>query len=304
VEVSVKLAVFFGVYEAEKSFAQNTLGQLLDILRQHEVYVLILDDASSSRVGETLLKAFAGRSNVQIDLIRNERSSGFRGAMDRTLFAFRHISLTNHEFDYILRVDADLFFNRKELAALFDQSLLPAKGMVGTTAKFRWRDLIQVLADLIPFGFRRRQQQGVVEHKWEFKRMKPVWWWDLGLRSLLHGFNRNFIGGSFQIIAGSTLSELSRRGWLDRKPLEGLGLVFGEDVMSNVLVKALNHPLVDIAELVPDWACDMAINPHKGDSQSIQANKYYLVHPLKGDVWGLRVRQELERLQVARFESV
>jgi hypothetical protein len=302
VEIFVKFAVFFGVYEAEKSFAQNTLGQLLDILRQHEVYVLILDDASSSHVGDKLIKAFGDRYNVHLELVRNERSSGFRGAMDRTLFAFRHISLINQTFDYILRVDADLFFNRKDLARLFDSGLLPAQGLVGTTAKFRWRDLIQFLADLLPFGFRRRQRQAVVEHQWEFKRIRPVWWWDLGLRSLLHGFKRNFIGGSFQIIAGSTFYELSTRGWLTRKPLEGLGLVFGEDVMSNVLVKALNHPLVDLAELLPDWTCDMAINSHKGDSESIQANRYYLVHPLKGDAWGLRVRQELESLQMTHFE--
>lgn len=300
----MKLAVFFGVYEAEKSFAQHTLGQLLDILRQHEVYVLILDDASSSRLGDALARAFSERPNVHIEVVRIEKSSGFRGAMDRTLFAFRHISNLNQPFDYVVRVDADLFFNRQELAALFDSKRLPERGLVGITAKFRWRDFIQFFADLIPLGFRRNQQHGVVEHKWELKRTRPVWWWDLGVRALFHGFGRRFIGGPFQIMAGSTLAELAKRGWLNRKPLEGLGLVFGEDVMSNVLVKALNHPLVDLADLVPDWTCDMAINPHKGGFQYIQANRYYLVHPLKGDAWGLRLRQELERLQVGRLESV
>jgi hypothetical protein len=123
------------------------------------------------------------------------------------------------------------------------------------------------------------------------------------LRALVHGFNRRFIGGPFQIIAGSTLTEWARRGWLHRKPLANLGLIFGEDVMTNMMVKALNHPLVDLAELVPDWACDMAINPHKGGPEFILANRYYLVHPLKGDPWGLRLRQELERLQVGRLSS-
>jgi len=112
---------------------------------------------------------------------------------------------------------------------------------------------------------------------------------------------RRFIGGSFQIIAGATLAEWALRGWLERRPLTGLGLVFGEDVMSNVLVMALNHPLVDLAELVPDWACDMAIHPQKGGAEFIQANRYYLVHPVKGDAWGLRLRQELQGPQVGRL---
>jgi hypothetical protein len=299
----MKIGVFFGVYEAEKTFAQQTLGQLLDILQSHDVHVLVLDDASPSFVGKSLQAAFVGRQRVTFEVIRNEKSSGFRGAMDRTLFAFRHLAGNPQEFDYILRVDADLFFNRKDLAGIFESGLLPKQGMVGTFAEFRGRDFIQLLADLLPLGFRRRQVNGVVEHKWELKRMRPVWWWDLGLRAIMNGFRRRFIGGPFQIIAGTTLREWAGRGWLDRKPLAGLGLVFGEDVMSNVLVKALNHPLVDLAELVPDWACDMAINPHKGGPEFIQANRYYLVHPLKGDAWGLRLRQELERLQVGRLSS-
>ncbi|HYX39328.1 MAG TPA: glycosyltransferase [Oligoflexus sp.] len=300
----MKIGVFFGVYEAEKAFAQQTLGQLLDILQNHDVHVLILDDASPSFLGQGLVQVYAGRKRVTFEVLRNEKSSGFRGAMDRTLFAFRHLSNSSQAFDYVLRVDADLFFNRKDLAGIFESHRLPKQGMIGSFARFRVRDYIQVLADLVPFGFRRRQVNGIVEHKWEFKRVRAVWWWDLGLRALRYGFNREFIGGPFQIIAGSTLMELSRKGWLDRRPLENLGLVFGEDVMSNILVKALNHPLMDLAELVPDWACDMAINPHKGDWQSIQANRYYLVHPLKGDPWGLRLRQELERVQVGHLESV
>ncbi|WP_141730875.1 glycosyltransferase [Oligoflexus tunisiensis] len=300
----MKIGVFFGVYEAEKPFAQQTLGQLLDILQNHDVHVLILDDASPSFLGDSLARAFADRKNTSFEVIRKEQSSGFRGAMDRTLLAFRCLAESGRDFDYVLRVDADLFFNRKDLAGIFDGQHLPGQGLIGTFASFRLRDYFQVLLDLLPLGFRRRQIKGMVEHDWELKRTKPVWWWDLGLRAILHGFNQKFIGGSFQIIAGSTLSELSRRGWLRRKPLAGLGLVFGEDVMTNILVKALNHPLVDIAELVPDWACDMAINPHKGDSHMIQAHRYYLVHPLKGDAWGLRLRQELERLQVGHLEPL
>ena len=135
----MKIGVFFGVYEAEKAFAQQTLGQLLEILQNHEVHVLILDDASQSFVGQSLQLAFAERDRVTIEVIRNEKSSGFRGAMDRTLFAFRHLAAQSQGFDYILRVDADLFFNRKDLAGIFESGLLPKQGMIGTFAEFRGR---------------------------------------------------------------------------------------------------------------------------------------------------------------------
>lgn len=293
----MKLAVFFGVYEAEKDFAHQTLGQLLEILQQHDVHVFVLDDASASRIGEALAQAYAGRNQVSFEVVRIEKSSGFRGAMDRTLFAFRHLASTAQDYDYILRVDADLFFNRKELARLFESDRLPKTGMVGTFTRFRARDYVQLFMDLLPFGFRRRKVDGVIEHKWEFSRSKPVWWWDLGFRAFWNGFDCTFVGGPFQIVSGQTLAELSAKGWLDRQPLLGLGLVFGEDVMSNILVKALNHPLTDIASLVADWSCDMAYNPRKGDWQEIQAQGYYLVHPLKGDAWAMQVRRQLEMLQ-------
>jgi hypothetical protein len=293
----VKLAIFFGVYEAEKDFAESTLRQLLDILQGHEVYVLILDDASPSQVGDALLKAFSGRSQAKLEVIRNSSSSGFRGAMARTLMAYEHIAQLNQDFDYVLRVDADLFFNRKDLASLFDSHQLPAQGLCGVMTKFRWRDLILLMADLMPFGFRRRQNQGFVEHKWE-ARLHPVWYWDLGVRAIAYGFRRRFLGGPFQILAAATLRELHTRGWLRRKPLARLGLIFGEDVMTNIMVKALHHPLHDLADLVPDWACDMAVHPHKHDPLLKQANKYYLIHPLKGDAWGMNLRKELERLQL------
>ena len=49
----MKLLIYYGLYEGEKAIAPHALGQLLTILAGHEVDVLILDDASPSRVGMT-----------------------------------------------------------------------------------------------------------------------------------------------------------------------------------------------------------------------------------------------------------
>ncbi|MBC7659902.1 MAG: hypothetical protein H7249_09360 [Chitinophagaceae bacterium] len=299
----MKIAVFFGVYEAEKAFASQTLEQMLSILKDHSVHVLIMDDASQSKIGRTLVQKFGGLPHVTFEILRNEVSSGFRGAMDRTLTAYRHLANLDVAFDSIIRLDADLFFNRTDISKIFDPIFLPAKGLVGSAVRFRFRDFVQVLADLLPIGFRRKKIAGTIEHSWELKRTRAVWWADLGFKALRNGFRWTFLTGSFQIMGGSTLAELKARGWLDRRPLEGHGLVFGEDVMTSILVKALNHPLIDLDSIIVDWDCDLAINKYDSDWRTVQAKKLYLVHPLKGDEWSMEMRGILSAIQIKGPDS-
>lgn len=295
------IGLFFGVYEAEKAFAQSTLEQALGILESHDVHVLILDDASPSHVGETLALAISGKPRVSAEVVRIEQSSGFRGSMDRTLLALRHLANRSEPLDYVVRVDADLFFGRTDLSAVFDSSQLPRTGMVGCRTVFRWRDYVQVLGDLAPLGFRRRHERGVITHTWELARMKPVWWSDIGWRALGNGFGRSFLNGPFQVISGQSLSQLKEKGWLDRSPSAGLGLVFGEDVMTNVLIKALGHPLTDFSEILDDWSCDMFVQSEKCNARDLFDRKHYLIHPLKGDARSQSLREELLALQAGKL---
>lgn len=296
----MKLAVHFGVYEAEKAFASHTLGQLLDLLAGHEVHVLVLDDASPSNLGAALHDGLRGRPGVTWDVHRIEKSKGYRAAMDRTLFALKRVAETGERFDYFLRVDADLFFNRAEVADLFAPGRLPRRGLVGKLTEFRWRDYVQVFIDLLPAGWQRQVVGDHHEHGWALTRTRPVWWSDIGRKALQHGFRRRFVHGALMIMAGDTLADLKRSGWLDRTPSSSMGLVFGEDVMTSLLVKGLGDPLVDFSEVMPEWQCEMFIDPKSFDVSTSPLRDFHLLHPLKGDTAGLELRRNLsERLRQA-----
>ncbi|RZA23960.1 MAG: hypothetical protein EOP10_11275, partial [Proteobacteria bacterium] len=171
----MKIAVFFGVYEAEKAFAAHTLGQMLAILEGHEVHVHIVDDGSESRVGALVAAQFAGLPRITISQVRYEKPIGYYRLMEKTLSAFNAIANLPQSFDHVIRLDADLLFVRKDIARLFNENLLPKKGLVGMSTAFRKRDFLLLLSDLLPIGFRRAQRGGKISHKWQ-KRTRAVWW--------------------------------------------------------------------------------------------------------------------------------
>lgn len=290
----MRIGIFYGVYEAEKDFAHICLGKLIDVLAQHELHIIVLDDASPSHLGKSLESQFAQKIRGTFDVVRLEQSSGFRGAMDRTQQIYRRFAERHPDLDYVLRVDADLYINRRDLSALFDAKKLPEAGLVGVPATLRGRDFFLLLCDLLPVGFRRRMRAGFVEHKWELSRWLPVFWGDIGRKALLKSPNRLFMGGAFQIIAFRSILAMKRKGWLDRTVLGRIGLIFGEDIMTTMMIKALGHPLIDAAKLLPDWSADLGLYPKKYSTAEIIARNHYLLHPLKNDPWSKQLRDELE----------
>jgi glycosyltransferase involved in cell wall biosynthesis len=297
----MKLGVHFGVYEAERSYASHTLGQLLDLLSAHQVHVLVLDDASPSDLGAALRDQLGpGRPNVTWDVFRIDRSKGYRATMDRALFALSRLAGSDIGFDYILRVDADLFFNRPEFSDLFAPGRLPRRGLVGKLIEFRWRDYVQIFLDLTPVGFQRKLVGDHLEHDWAPTRTRPVWWSDIGLKALRNGFGRRFTHGALMIMAGETLDRLKETGWLGRAPSTSPGLVFGDDVMISLMVKGLGDPMLDFTEILSNCQCEMFVDPRKLDVSSSPLRDYYLLHPLKGDSVSLELRRRLSEL---RFQA-
>ncbi|MES2745846.1 MAG: glycosyltransferase family A protein [Bdellovibrionota bacterium] len=287
----MNIAVFFGVYEAERAFAAHTLGQMLEILEGHEVHVHIVDDGSESRVGAEVAARFANVPKVTISVVRYEKPLGYYRLMEKTLSAFQFIANLDASFDHIIRLDADLLFVRKDIARLFNENLLPKKGLVGISTAFRKRDFLLLLSDLLPLGFRRAQRGGKISHKWQ-KRTGAVWWYDLGLRAFLNGFRMNFMPGSLQIMGGDTLKALQAKGWLNRNPAFDMGLVLGEDVMTSILVKAVNHPLIPISSLLPEWKSELYLNAAQSDKQSLIDAQLFVAHPLKSDATSMALRMQ------------
>jgi len=252
----------------------------------------VYDDASPSRLGEQMAQHFTGRGARRVDVLRAERSTGYRGAIDRTLTALGWIARCGRGYDYVLRVDADTHFCRTGLGALFQPGRLPPRGIVGQTLQMRRKDAVQILLDELPAGFRRaRDPNGDIMHQWQLSRGRPVWWHDIGVRALAHGFRGTIVPGCFVIIAAETLLAISSAGWLDR-PRQSLGLVFGEDVMISILTKALGHPITDARTLIPDWSCELGLRPDTS-AQIVEQRRYYFIHPLKDVEWANALRQAL-----------
>jgi hypothetical protein len=253
-----------------------------------------MDDASPSQLGIALREQLSKRHpSVTWDIHRIVKSQGYRATMDRMIFALNRIACSGIQIDYFLRVDADLFINRGEVSELFSAGRLPARGLVGSVMAFRWRDYVQVFLDLLPFGWRRKQVDGKIGHAWSLTRPRPVWWSDFGRRAVCHGLKRRYVHGAFMIMAGETLRDLQRSGWLDRQPSAGMGLVFGDDVMASLLVRGLGDPLLDFNSIVPGWHAEMFLDAKAIGAASGSLGQYHLLHPLKGDPVGLELRRSL-----------
>lgn len=288
----MNLLVLYGVYEGDKNIAPYALEQLLTILAGHTVDVLILDDASPSRVGERLATTFKGPVPRRMDLLVREFSQGYRGSIDRTFGALAWIARCGRVYDYVLRVDTDIHFCRRDLAELFKPGVLPELGITGQTLAMRSRDLVQILMDILPVGFRRRHlPDRTIAHTWELSRFRPVWWQSIGWRALWHGFRGVILPGCFIAMSGKTLAEMSRRGWLDR-PRASIGLSFGDDTIMSVATVALGHPITDLRTLIPDWSCDLFLTP-AATAEGIREKRRYYVHPMKDAGWAMALREAL-----------
>lgn len=288
----MKLLIYYGLCEAEKAIAPLALEQLVSILAEHEVDVLILDDASPSHLGKQMASQFAGKVPGNIDVLRLEKSRGARGYIGRVFGVLRWVAESGRAYDYILRVDADMHFCRRDLAALFQPGVLPTRGLCGQTLTMRSRDFVQVVADIFPMGFRRRRAaDGKIEHPWELRRLRPVWWHDFGMRALIKGFRGVIVPGSFIIISGATVAAMQIKGWLDRDH-DHLGLVFGDDTVLAMAATALEHPVVDARQVLKDWSCELFLRPETS-AADVKARGRYFIHPMKDVAWANTLREAL-----------
>jgi hypothetical protein len=284
-----RILLHFGVYEGDRPYAAQTLAQVLDLLAPHELTVHIQDDASPSYLGRRLAEQFSHRVNLR--LTRIDQSLGYHGATERTLSLLRALAVEGPTYDYILKVDPDIYLTSRRLARLFDGNLLPDCGLVGPTNQMRRRDLFLWLADLAPVGWRRRQlADGRMEHGWEI-RTAPVWWSDIGLSALSKGFRGRMVSGALYVLAWSTLLTLHERGWLSRSH-QAMGLVFGEDLFVSTMVWALGHPVLDINEFIPEWKAELFIQPG-ALVDTLRSRQLDLLHPLKDNEWAQSVRNEI-----------
>lgn len=291
----MKLLILFQVWEGDKNIAPLTLGQFLTIVSGHENDVLIFDDASPSRLGDRLATLFGGKGPGRIDVLRSEHSTGYTGTIDRLFEALHWVVRCGRTYDYIVKVEPDVHFCRRNLASLFDPGILPEFGIVGPTHRMALRHFVQVLADLLPAGIqRRRGPGGTIERDLEFKRFRPVWWQGIGWRALLRRFTGVMVPFPFVVISCKTLAAMNAQSWFDLQRSQ-IGAVFADDVVFTMAVQALGHGVVDISTLLSDWSCNLFISP---TATAQTAREYWrdLIHPMKDTAWANALREELPLL--------
>jgi hypothetical protein len=288
----MRVLVLMMMCENDKNIARKTLAQFVEIAGRHELHVLAFDDASPSRCGDALAREFQPRLSGAFDVLVARRSRGFYRILENKLDMLRAVVSSGRRYDYVVKIDPDIHFTNRLVASVFDEGTLPMRGQFGPVHTMRHRDHVQALADMLPVGFRRRNRAGIIDHKWEFMGPRKVWWADIGREAWRRGWRGEFIPGGFYVLTWDTLSELARCGYLDRDD-RSMGLVFGDDVVMSIMVKAMGHPIVSFEDLVPRWSCDMFVREGMTAAE-IRAKSHAFVHPLKEKGWAQRLRAELQ----------
>jgi hypothetical protein len=294
----MRLLVFFGVYEAEASFAHVCLDQILDILRDHTVHLVIQDDASPSRLGDRLAAGVRARLGDRVRVVRIERSLGFHGFYERRLSMLDQATQWGETFDYVVQLDPDLHFCSRKLAEVLQSPRLPELGIVGPAVQMRKRDYLLFLADFLPAGFRRRHKGELLEHPWELRRVRRVWWHDIGWQALRGGFRGRIVTGALQVLSWKSVLAMRDRGWLSRRR-RPVGLIYQDDVLIASFLAALGHPLRDLQEVVPTWKAEMFLAATT-TAEEIRRRGFDLIHALKNDAWAHALREQLPLPPVRR----
>ncbi len=288
----MRIAVLLCVCDSDATLAEDVVTTLSSSASEHELRFFIMDDASKSHAGDRLAE-HARRLGKKATCTRLPQSLGFRGCIQRTCEGLREVVASGEPFDLVIKHDPDALVIRTDLGAFLAEHCRADDAMWGIPFTMRRRDRVLLLADLVPFGFRRRRKGHLVDRKWEPKRLYPVWWFSAGVRALAAGgFRFTTPGGGFYAIAMPLVRKMVEKGYLDRPNYERHGLITTEeDVMAGLLVRAVGGRVVDLGTISPRFG-DLGIS-RTPDAKTLRANGHFVVHPLKATPEGLACRREL-----------
>ena len=297
----MKIAFFMTVCEGEYDIAQDALESLIQSCRGIDISLFVVDDASPSRVGWRLANRFRELTSQPSDCFELPKSLGFRGMIQRKFLGLERIANSKTFFDIVLKLDPDALVTRYDLGEFLTKQCSDGLGFYGELYGMRKRDALLYCADLLPFGFRRRQVDGVIQHQWELSRVSPVWWTDIGWKAIANGFHFTFIPGCFWFMGGKTLKSLHEAGYLARNQ-SSYGFVFNDDLILTTSVYAIKHPVKDLNLISPHWRKAMAMS--EGTPLSIiEQLMPYVIHPLKNNPDAWERRQQLKVLREHWFSN-
>ncbi len=296
---NLRAAALLCVCEGEEAIARDSARYLLLSLKPFEVDFYIVDDGSPSDVGESVA-ALCREQGCETSVTKLSHSLGYRGNGQRIFIGLSMIADSGIEYDIIIKLDPDTLVVREDLGRSLAEHCVGGTGIWGITYPMRVRGRVPLLADLIPFGFRRKRDGQQIQRRWELRRLYPVWWWRFGVKAFLNGFRFRFAGGPFYVITGRTLRTMHEQGFLRADHRYRHGLFFQEDIIASMASFACGHGLHDFPDIESRWGEPM-INQSE-DAYTILARRHFFLHPLKNDpasnalrkaviekAWGLEV---------------
>ena len=248
-----RLAVMTFAYEGDRRLAFEMLDSLVRSFDGEPFDLFVTDDASPSYVGEQI-RAWGRARNIAVTVVRHDEKRGFRGAIERTVRLLREIAEQKHRYDLVLRIDTDALVIRPGLARALLAMAKDRRALYGVQRPMRGRDRIGLLLDLLPFGLRRCMNGREILRQTKLSRLRPVWWWRIGLSALLRGFRFRYVEGSCYAFGGEVPRALADAGLLQRHRADGHGLLSSEeDVMSMMMCRSLGLPFVATDAIDPTW---------------------------------------------------
>lgn len=290
-----KIALLMAVCEGEFELAADGLESFVTACPDIISEFWVLDDASPSHVGEQLVKRFTELTQQSGQVIRLSKSLGYLGMAERLFLALQNIASGSQSFDVVVKLDPDAFVIRQDLGKAIFELCQNQIGLYAPKHDMRHRDSLLYLADLLPFGFKRNQVDGIMTKKWELNRTYPVWWSDIGWRALNNGFRFRYAPGSFWFLGRKTLNSLYAAGYLTRKQ-DKHGFIFNDDLLLTSVVHAIKHPVIDLGSLSPSWNQTLSMDEQTPLSL-LETIHPFVVHPLKNNPSAWKRRDDLRVLR-------
>jgi hypothetical protein len=290
----MRLAVMTFTYENDREIAFDLLDSVLRSCPGADIDLFFTDDASPSRLDGQVM-AWCSKHGVKGHCLRYEENLGFRGAVERTLRLLNAIALQDVAYDAILRIDTDALVIRPGLDEAMQKLCSDRLGLYGVLQAMRPKDRMGWALDLLPVGLKRQAILGAVTgNTYSLSRWRPVWWWKIGILSILRGFRFKFVQGSCYMLGGDVPGVLLREGFLSSFNRERHGLVTSEeDVVVTMMCKAAGVTVHEIDRSDRTWRNVNYIGEAvlSGDGSETP----YVIHPLKATAEDGALREKIKR---------
>jgi hypothetical protein len=287
----MRLALIMAVCEGEYACGIDAIESMRRSCAGAEIDLYLIDDASPSRVGEALAAEFQRRGLWAVCQTLDS-TIGFRGCAMRSFTLLASVARSGRPYDLVVKMDPDTLVIRDGLLEIMKKHCLGGEGIWGPRQKMRLKDRIPLLLDLLPAGFRRRRRGTIIEHAYELRRFRPVWWNRMGWNALRRGFKFQFVPGAMMIISMRTVQKALEREYLENRFNRGHGFITSEeDIMVSLLITACGAPVNDLRIMVPDYG-DVSVSD-TADPNQLLSRGLYFVHPVKPTGRGERLRAAL-----------